>query len=254
MRRTIACLAIFLCASLSTRALAEDLILRQRTSSGVGGPGRSGESTQYWSDGAMVTDSPETRVIIDFAGKTMTVANKQKKTYFTQTFDEIDQQTKAVRAEMEKQMAKLPPEARQMMDKMGMNPAGSSEPVKATPTGKTEKIAGYEAKEYQLQGPISGSVWITDALQLPVKPEDTAALAKGFGGTGGAGAKLAEALLQLKGMPLRSTYEFGGGASRLKTTTEVLEVSRQAPPPELMKVPSGYKKTAPPAMRRHAGH
>lgn len=49
-----------------------------------------------------------------------------------------------------------------------MGVAASAAAVTLKPTGRREKIVGYEAKKHALEGgPMTGSVWVTDALQIP---------------------------------------------------------------------------------------
>ena len=106
-------------------AQATDLILRQKVTNGGPHPD-SREEMQYWTADRMVTDSPDSRVIIDLNARTMTVANKREHTYFTQTAAEMRQNADAMQAEMKKHMENLPPQAREMMEKMhgGMGPQG----------------------------------------------------------------------------------------------------------------------------------
>ncbi len=226
-------------------ASATDLTLHQRVT--TSGPrNESHDAVQYWTPNRMVTDDPNSRTIVDLDAETMTIANKREHTYFTQTFAGMRQQSETMNAELKKHMESLPPEARQMMEKqMGMGKTAETTAV-VTPTGKTEKIAGYEAKEYTISaGPISGSIWASDALQPPGGTKAADAYAKMFGSGGGPGAKFAQALTQIKGVPLR-TVMGGQAAQALKHTTEVVEVSQKSPPPDVLNVPEGFKKIDPP--------
>ena len=223
---------------------AQDLVLRQRVT--ISGP-QSGtrESTQYWTADRMVTDDAESRVIIDLAGESMTVANKSDRTYFTQTFAEIRGQADALMAEMRKQIEKMPPQAREMMGKMGMGES-TEPPASARKTGKTQKIAGYDASEYEVAaGPMTSTVWASDAVQPPGGSRTAEAFAKMTGRTG-PGARFAQAMSQIKGIPLRMVVNTNMGPQTFSQTTEVYEVKRTSPPADVMKVPEGYEKTAPP--------
>jgi len=226
-------------------AEAKDLTLRQRVT--TSGPKSSGhESMQYWTADRLVSDEPDMRVIIDFAAETMTVADKKQRTYHTQTFAQMRQQNEAMQAEMQKQMESLPPEAREMMGKMGIAPKSAEVSVSVQPTGKSEKIAGYDAREYVIQaGPMQGSVWATEELEPPGGAKSKEAIGRMMGTTG-PGAKLAQAMLKVKGVPLRTTMGGSMGTHAFSTTSEVIEVSEKAPPPDVMQVPAGFKKTAAP--------
>jgi hypothetical protein len=224
------------------RVEAKDLILRQRvTTTGV--HPETHEATQYWTANTMVTDSPDNRVIVDLGHETMTVADKRQKTYFTQTFAEMRQQAEAMKAAMQKRMESMPPQAREMMDKMGMGPEA---PVSVKSTGKSEKIAGYEAKEYTIEGgPMTASVWATDALTSPGGAKAQEAMGKMMAGV--PGSKFAQAFGQVKGVPLRTTIRSAaGGAHGFGSTTEVVEVSEKTAPAGVMEVPAGFKKVAAP--------
>lgn len=232
-------------------AEAKDLTIRQKvTTTGVRAD--SHESMQYWTDKQMVTDTPTTRVIVDVGAETTTVVDKGKQTYFTQTFAEMQQQGEAVRAAMEKQMANLSPQAREMMAKMGVGPGASEAAVTIKATGKSEKIAGYEAKEYALEGgPMTGSVWATDALQPPGGIKAREAVSKMVGAM--PGSKWAQAVAGIQGLPLRTTIHSAAGGQDFSSTTEAVEVSEKSPPAEVLKVPNGFKKVPPPAFHAPAG-
>lgn len=232
-------------------AEAKDLVIHQKvTTTGVRGV--SHEATQYWTDKQMVTESPDTRVIVDLAGETTTVIDKHKRTYFTQTFAEMRQQGEALKAAMEKQMANLSPQAREMMEKMGVGPAAVEAPVTVKPTGKSEKIAGYEAKEYVIEGgPMIGSVWATNALQPPGGIKAREAISKMVGAM--PGSKWAQAVAGIDGLPLRTVIRSAAGSQDFSSTAEAVDVSTQSPPPEVLKIPDGYKKTSPPAFTAGGG-
>jgi hypothetical protein len=232
------------------RVEAKDLVLRQRvTTTGV--RSETHEATQYWTANRTVTDSPDNRVIVDLGAETMTVADKRQKTYFTQTFAEMRHQAEAMKAAMQKQMEDMPPQARDMMNKMGMGPDVA---VSVKPTGKSEKIAGYEAKEYAIEGgPMTASVWATDALTPPGGIKAQEAMGKMMAGA--PGSRFSQAISEVKGVPLRITvHSTAGGTQGFGSTSEVVEVTEKTPPAEVMQVPAGFKKVAAPgAAPMHRG-
>jgi len=155
-----------------------------------------------------------------------------------------------VRAEMKKRMESLPPQAKAMMKGM-MNDEGS---VTLKPTGKSEKIAGYPAKEFTIEGGhVSGSVWISDALQPPMNEKQAADFATAMGSLGGPGAKLSEALAKAKGVALRTTTTITMGTHKMTSTREVTQVSDKAAPADVLEVPTGFSKMAMPAPGAGAG-
>ena len=224
---------------------AKDLTLRQRvTTTGVRPD--THEATQYWTEDKMVTDAPNDRIIIDLGAQVMTIADKRQQTYSTQTFAEMQQRAEAAKAAMQKQMENLPPQSREIMGKMGVGPNAADVTVSVKPTGKSEKIAGYEAKEYAIEsGPMTASIWASDALQPPGGAKAREALGKMTAGM--PGSKFAEAIGAIKGVPLRTIIRSTMGPTKsFSSTTEVIEVSEKAPPAAAMEVPAGFKKVAAP--------
>jgi hypothetical protein len=228
---------------------AKDLTLHQRVTTG-GVVAGTHESTQYWVGNRIVTDGPSNRVIFDLDAETTTMVDKRQQTYFTQTFAETRQQADQMKAQMQKQLEKMPPEARAAMGKMGMSSTAEAA-VSVKPTGKSEKIAGYEAKEYTFEaGPMAGSIWATEALQPPGGAKATEAFSKMMG-VAAPGANVAQAIAQIPGVPLRTSFRSGAGAQTFSTTTEVVEISEKAPPAGVLTVPDGFKKVDSPLSRMH---
>jgi hypothetical protein len=224
---------------LATAAAAGDLTIRQRTTTSAGGRTDTREEMQYAHGDILVIDAPDTRTIVDVAARTMTVADKAKKTYFVMTFDDMRKQADAIRA----RVAKMPPDVRKMLEEM----LGSGGVVTLTPTGKHEKIAGYMASEQELSGgPFHGSIWTTDAIELPEGVRRWRELAAEATSEGGPARPLAEALARVRGVPLRSTMTATVGPGSVTTTIEVLEASTKAPPSEVLALPAGFTKVAAP--------
>jgi hypothetical protein len=236
MRIIVGLLAI-VCAS--GIAVAKDLILRQRTATGAPGtPAR--EETVYIAASKLVSDSAATRTIIDLDTKTITSVDKAKRTFAVMTFDELAAQMEALR----QQLAALPPEARKLVGPL----FDEAPPIRVTPSGKTETIAGYPASEHLLKGgPYSGSVWATDAIPTPAEFQRWKALEQATGSPGGAGQRLGEAMSSIKGFPLRSRIESKSGGSAFVVSSEVLEVNEASPPAEVMQVPAGFSRLGPTA-------
>jgi hypothetical protein len=229
--------ALFLAAA----AQAGDLTVRQRTTTGGGRNAQTREETQYAHGDTLVIDGPDERTIVDVGARTMTIADKHKKTYFVLTFDQMRAQADAV----QKKLQEMPSQERGMMDQM----LGNGAPVTLQPTGRKETIAGYEATEYALRGgPFQGSVWTTDALALPEGVRKWRELSASATAQKGPGRQLAEALAHAKGVPLRTTMTATIGPGTFSTSTEAIEVNTAPPPPDVLVVPPGFTKTAPPPM------
>lgn len=213
---------------------ATDLTIRQRVTT-TGPRAETHEATEYVTATRRITDDPTHRTIVDLDAKTLTVLDKARKTYTVTTFDELRGQMERAR----KQLDAMPPEARKMMGAMDAE-------VTLHSTGKTEKIAGYEAKEYALSGgPTTGSVWATEEIVLPSKSEDWEKFRGAIGGANGPGSKLGEAMAKLKGFPLRTNVTYVMGPITAGFATEVLSVTTQPAPPEMLAIPADARKVAP---------
>ena len=238
MPRCALALVLALCAA---PAQARDLVVRQRVTSDVNGRTSQHESTEYLTATQSVHDDAGNRVTVDLQARTLTLLDKKEHTYSVTPLDEVRERSERLAAEMQKRLANLPPQARRML--------GAAEPAaRITPTGKTERIAGYEAKEYTVDaGGVHGSVWMTEALERPGNLADWQRYAQGA--IPGPAGKLAAAMARIKGFPLRTTITEAAGPMRMSTTTEVLEVREQAPPADVLTIPAGYRKTGGPFVK-----
>jgi hypothetical protein len=136
-------------------------------------------------------------------------------------------------------LGELPPAARRML--------GLDGSITLKPTGRNEKIAGYTAKEYVLEGAAaSGSVWASDELRLPAEARTWDELAGSLGGQNFPGRALAAELTKLRGVPLRMSMTIPIGPGRIQSTTEVIEVRKQPPPSDMLAVPAGFEKVPSP--------
>jgi hypothetical protein len=227
-------------ALLAGAALAGDLTLRQRTTTTGGGRSLAREETQYAHGDLLVIDAPDTRTIVDVGANTMTVADKQAKTYFVMTFDDMRRQADAVQARANE----MPPDVKKMLDEM----LGTGATVTVERTGKRDTIAGHVANEYTLSaGPFRGSIWTTDAITLPEGVRKWRELSASATAPAGPARPLAQALAQVKGVPLRTgmAATLGRGGS-ITTATEVLEVRTTEAPADVLRIPPGFTKASPP--------
>jgi hypothetical protein len=222
------------CLLLATTVAAKDLVVRQRSSTTLSSGPPLGDETVYLAGDTIVTDSQATRTIVDLGKKTITTADKAKRTYSVLTFDDLRAQMETLRTALEK----MPPEARKQMGAL-FDEGG---PVTITPTGKTETIAGYPAKEHALKGgPYSGTIWTTTAIAKPPAFQKWKTVEKS---RGGAARQLGEAIEKLDGFPLRTRIEAQTGGQPVTLSNEVLEVREGSPPADVLTVPSGFTKQA----------
>jgi hypothetical protein len=222
-------------------AFGADLTLRQRTTTTSSGQSFAREETQYAHGDLLVIDASDTRTIVDVTAQTMTIADKQKKTYFVMTFDDMRRQAEAVQS----RAAKMPPDVKKMLDEM----LGVGAKITLKPSGKHDTIAGYDAAEYRLAGgPFHGSIWTTDAIATPDGVRRWRELSASATASAGPARPLAHALSQVQGTPLRVGMAATTGHGSFSTSTEVLEVSTEPVPSDVLQVPRGFTKVPTPPL------
>jgi hypothetical protein len=234
--RTILILVLGLALAAPAVAADKDLMLRQRAF-GPGSPEGGEEQSEYFSGDRIVIASPTRRAIVDLKAQTWTLIDPKQKTYTVMTFDEL--RYMAERAA--KALEALPPEVRKNL--------ALDTPISVQPTGKSERIAGYTAREYEVSGgAASGNVWITDEITMPAQVREWEKVSSSLGVAQGAGGSLAAAIAKLNGVPLRTRMTVAMGPRKVESGTEVLEVREATPPADLLTVPAGFKKAALPAL------
>lgn len=231
--RFVSTLLALLLAAASANA-ANEVMLRQRIdiSSSTEVPR---EQTQYYSESVRITDDERGTTILDLDKKTVTFVNKRDKTYSVITFAELEKRSDS----HDERVKKLPPSVRDTIN--------ADVKIDLKPTGKSDTIAGYEAKEYSVDAKgIIGSVWVAEKLDLGGRAADWAKVSALFGGKNSPGGHLDEALSKMKGAAVRRSLT---QAPLPLVTSEVIEVKRMAPPASLRRIPEGYKKIEFPSVR-----
>jgi hypothetical protein len=222
-------------------ALGGDLTLRQRTTTTSSGQSFTREERQYAHGDLLVIDAADTRTIVDVSAQTMTVADKEKKTYFVMTFEDMRRQAEAVQS----RAAKMPPDVKKMLDEM----LGVGAKFTLKPSGKRDTIAGYDTAEYTLSGgPFRGSIWTTDAIETPDGVRRWRELSAAATASAGPARPLAQALSQVKGTPLRVGMAATTGRGSFSTASEVFEVSTKPVPSDVLAVPRGFTRIATPPL------
>jgi hypothetical protein len=240
MRVATAVLAgvLFGCSTTGTPARSNDhpLTLRNKTT----GPGGALiESQLFWNGSKRVTEQAHRRIIFDLETKTVTVIDKERKAYSVRTFDEVEQQREALNKRFE---------ALSLEDRRKV---GLDKPMILKATGKAGKIAGFPAAEYVIEGgPISGALWIAEALQPPLAWRDWEWVIANVESTGYAGRKLAEEIAKLKGFLVRMEVTIDIGSQSVPISSEIVHVIAKAPPPEVLVVPEGFQEVDAPIQSR----
>ena len=131
-------LAAAAAAVVAVPAFAEDLTVVFKTT----GAGKVGTSTAYYSAERMRTSDGTSDTIIEYGpGRIVTIDHKRKE-YSEITMAEMDAALAKMAAQMQEQMAAMPPAMRQMM-------GGGAASVTVT-KGAVRKVAGYDCQDYTL--------------------------------------------------------------------------------------------------------
>ena len=125
---------------------------------------------------------------------------------------------------------------------------GADSPPKLTPTGRKEKINGYETEEYSANiGQVKVSYWI--ARNYPGYADILAQMMKFQRGSLSAITRgMAPAAEDFPGMPIRTEMESEG----LKTTTTVVSISQAPVDSKNFEIPADYKELPMPSFNTPA--
>lgn len=237
-KRIVELAAWSLACALACGALGCSRTLMVRTRTTFDTQAEPTESAIYVGRSAVVSESPDDRIIFDFDANTETSVHKARKTYWVMTFDELRQQVKTAK---ERHALWLPDALRKV----------TPPPPTVTATGRTEVIAGYTATEYAIAGNgVSGAVWVTDALEMPSKLLAWQRLYHAIPRLR-PGPEFDAAADTVKGTPLRTVKTISVESRRSTTTVEVVEVGRRRPPLGAFSVPRGYTRVPAPDLSKH---
>jgi hypothetical protein len=252
LRRT---LAILCCAALGVvPALAEDLTLVFKTTGG----GAPGTTTHYYSSQKMRTGDAESETIVEYAPGRIVAIDHQKKEYSEITLAEMEAAMKQAAAKMEEanaqlqqQMASMPPEVKAQMEKMMGGMAGAVTVTK----GATRQVAGYPCQDYTVAmgQAMTTKLCATTALQFPAPNVDYRKFSS-FAGSAAAFAsnpmfkslgKVVEEMKKIEGITLAESTSVKAMGMSTNTSKEAVEV-RKGPIPasafDVAAIAKGYKK------------
>lgn len=239
---------------LAAPMFAEDLTVVFKST----GKGNPGTSTQYFSSDHMRTRDGDQDTIFEYAtGKIVSIDHK-KKQYSETTLAEIEAAMKAATAQMEQQMASIPPAMRERMQKMM---GGASGDVTVT-KGGTKQVAGYPTQQYTVTmgDSMTMNLWNTTDIKPPVPIAQLRKLAS-FTGPMAAmsqnpmfkGASgLAEKMMEIEGFTLADHTTVKMMGRGMETSREATEVKRGPIPAsefDTTALASGYKKVESPLAR-----
>ncbi len=200
-------------------------------------------------------------------GSTLYVIDDKRRTY-----SEIDKatmrgyanQANAAMSQMQEQLAKMPPEQRQMMERMmgGKMPGLGAPPRKkvytSRDTGKSDTVEGRKCRIWQMlrDGEAYEEVCVVPFSSLPGKEDFQKTfkeLAEAFEGLAAAAPNAGDetARSAINGYPVRVRRLQNGAPTGLETVLR--SWTEESLPASLFEVPPGYKKQAMPAVGMPGG-
>ena len=245
-------------ALLAVPALAEDLTIVFKTT----GAGGAGTSTSYYSSERMRTGDANTETIVEYAGGKITAIDHKKKEYSEITFAEMEAGLKAAAAkmdeasaQMQQQMASMPPAMREKMEQMM---GGAASAVTVT-KGGTRQVAGYSCQDYTLAmgQAMTTKVCATTALQYPMDYRKYQALAGSaaamannpmFKGMG----KMVEEMKKIQGFTIAESTSMKMMGRSMDSSREAVEIKKGPIPAaafDVAAITKGYKKVAHPVTK-----
>ncbi len=236
-------LAAAAAACLAVPAFAEDLtVVFQAT-----GGGKTGSSTAYYSAERMRTTDGAGDTIIEYGpGRIVTIDHKRKE-YSEITMAEMEAALAKMSAQMQQQMAALPPEMRKLM--------GDTAASVTVTKGGMRKVAGYDCQDYTLALGTSNTTKLcaSTAVAPPAAKVDYRKYASLAGMANNpmfkSFAKLADEMKKIQGFTLAESTSLkmmGMSVQSSREATEVKKGAIAASAFDLAAIAPGYKKVAHP--------
>ncbi len=196
------------------------------------------------------SEEGEDVVIIFHADRSLAwLIDQREGTYVELTPEKIAklrEQLQAQRQQMEKELAKLPPEQRQAIEQMmGGGPGGPSN-ISYRAAGHDEKVDSFVCTRYEVlqQDERTAEIWAAPLDQLQISPEefktltDLGRLLEPLGEQGPVGQ--IKQMTSMEGFPVRSVSYAAGQAI---AEQRVVKAERTTLEPSLFELPRGLRKT-----------
>ena len=215
-------------------------------------------SLTYIQNNRIKYEDSEQATIFDLERGTMTVLQPRTKRYWTGSPQDFTLQMKAaVDAQLESELAGLPPEQRQALKEAAgiseaphappATPAGPALAVQVQRTDQVDRVAGHAARKHQIwvEGRLVEEVWIAEDLDLareldPAKFANLLAQAKGDDlGDWEFDPQVRQ--LRAKGLELKSVRH---GATGPEEAGVVQRVEQKDLPAHIFEVPAGYERAS----------
>jgi hypothetical protein len=226
-------------------AAAEDLTITYRSTSG----GVAGAAASYFSTERMRTGDAERDTVIEYASGRIVSIDHKKKEYSEITLAEMEAAMKAATAQMEQQMANMPPAIREKMQQMT---GGGTVTVTK---GATKKVAGYDCQDYEVSLGGMGSMHLcaTTAIAPPAPNVDYRRFASFASVASNPMLKnITSEMQKIQGFTLAESSSMKLMGRSMETSKEATEVKRGAIPASAFDVAAltrGYKKVANPVTK-----
>ncbi len=233
-RRRVAVAAVLLAVGARAATATTEVVLRTRLT--IDGASGAHEQVAAWTAGRKVVDDGRRRVIFDYARRTVTTCDQRDRTCRVTTLDEVRRDVERVTDRMRRGLRRVAREHRAELAEGGFDPRPR---FTLRPSGRRERIAGLDAYELLLDGgPVTGSIWVSPAIDRPREDLEWAPFTERFGGLDVMGSKLASAMARLRGWPVRTVLWTPVAAT---VRTEVIDVRAAVPDADLFAVPDGYR-------------
>ena len=250
--------AVAAASLLAVPALAEDLTIVYKSTGGGG----AGTATHYYSSEKVRTGDADNETIMDYAAGRIVSVDHKKKEYSEITFAEMEAGLKAAaakmdaaNAQMQQQMASMPPAMREKMEQMM---GGAASAVTVT-KGATRQVAGYTCQDYTLAmgQAMTMKMCATTALQYPMDYRKYQALAGSaaamannpmFKGMG----KMVEEMKKIEGITIAEATSMKMMGRSMDSSREAVEIKKGPIPAAAFDVAAltqGYKKVPHPVTK-----
>ena len=205
----------------------------------------------------------DSSIVFDANANVMRILQHSEKVYFQideKTSDRLTKQMEAARAQMEAQLAKMPPEQQAMMKKLmeqqGLTPPGGKTSKKpeipsTRKTGKSDTVHGVPCTIYQIErkGSVVGESCVANWSDLTIERRDIAVMEKfakfqmkmteAMGSAFSQGQHPFATMDLSNGLPIRARTASLGAAG---WESSLASIQKTDPSPDIFSIPPGYEQ------------
>ena len=204
----------------------------------------------YIQDNKLFNDSNQMASLVDLDKGWIYMINKAEKKYWGGPMENFEKEMMAAMDKrIDEQMKDMPEDQRKAMKeriKQNMTGlAGEGIKVEVVETGKSDKVAGYDCREFQVKagGEVRESHWIASGVKISDEVDlgkMRTQLGKLKMGAGPGGLASAKEVLDLweKGYPLKKVYRMMGQ----EMISQVKKVEKKKLDPKFFEIPSSFQQ------------